>query len=255
MRIRSTMIFISKFLVSVALLTGLIWYIDFSAVLQSLRQASFFPLAAGSLLVIANVGLQYYRWRYLLRLSTHDVIDKDILSSLLIGFSAGFFTPAQVGEFGGRLATLRSVRGAHIIGLSIIDRLSLLGVTIVTGCLSIAFFFSTYRPAYWNGYYTIFAVVVALLFLLLLLYPGAAKLLLGLLPRRIREHRFYSVIEIFESTFHAAQAWRLFVLSTAFMGVVILQYHLFITAFSPADITASVACVPSILFVKSLFLP
>ena len=255
MKIPPAVTYLLKFIVSIGLLTGLVWYVDFHSVIHSIGQAAILPLVLGSLLVVGNVGMQFYRWRYLLRLLSHDVKDGEILASLLIGFSAGFFTPAQVGEFGGRLATLRTLRGSHIVGLSLIDRLSILAVTVLLGCVSIPVFFLRYLPVYWNVAYSYLALAVALLFLLFLLFPAVVKLFLGFLPKRIREHRFYAVIEIFESTFHAAQARRLFFMTLAFAGIVALQYHFFINAFAPASIDVSLICAPNIIFVKSFFLP
>lgn len=255
MKIPPSVTYALKFIVSIVLLAGLVWYVDFHAVIHSIGQAALLPLMLGTLLVIGNVGLQFYRWRYLLRLLSHDVKNGEILASLLIGFSAGFFTPAQVGEFGGRLATLRSLRGTYILGLSLIDRLSLLAVTVLLGCIAIPIFFLRYLPVYWNTAYSYLALAVALLFLLFLLFPAAAKLFLGFLPKRIREHRFYAVFEIFETTFHAPQARRLFFMTLAFVGIVALQFHFFINAFTPADLDISLICAPSIIFVKSFFLP
>jgi uncharacterized membrane protein YbhN (UPF0104 family) len=246
---------IAKVLVSICLLGGLFWYVDLEAVMRSLKHADPRFLVLGLLLVIPNVGLQFYRWRYLLRLISPGVTNSDVLTSLFVGFSAGFFTPAQVGEFGGRLANLRELRGSHIIGLSLVDRLYVLALTLLCGGAAISFFCSWYLPEYWSAVYSVAVTIILLIVLLLAFVPSAAKRALALLPEKIRTHRFFGVVEIFETTFHAPQARSLVLQTTAFMFVIVLQYHLFLNAFEPAGFIHSALCAPAILFVKSFFLP
>jgi hypothetical protein len=45
------------------------------------------------------------------------------------------------------------------------------------------------------------------------------------------------------------------VLTSVYFGIIILQYHCFVNAFSEASLAASALSVPIVLFVKSVILP
>ncbi len=178
---------ILKVLIGVGLIVALVFYIDIDALRRSVLHANIFFLLIGAVLVLANIGLEFLRWRYLVRLIAAGVSDTDIISSLFIGFSAGFFTPGQVGEHGGRMVTLSTVPAIQVLAVSIIDKLYILAVTVIGGVIAACLYFVIYLPHYWSPWLTAVAIAVVLSFLGVVLYPDLLKRIL-----RVLLHRFAS---------------------------------------------------------------
>lgn len=247
--------FILKSTISIALLIALFHYINIDEIIRSYLQANKLLLTIGVLLVGANTGIHFLRWRFLLRLIESNVSNKTVITSLLVGFTAGFFTPAQVGEIAGRIASHPDTRKSHIVGITLIDKLYLLALTLITGLISLIFYVTVFYTDYWNGVYLFPLLVIIIVSLVASLFPQTIKTLLIYLPRRIREHKLYNIISIIETTFHNAQGRYLFLLTSALYVVIALQFFIFINAFEPVQFFDSTVCILSIYFVKAVILP
>lgn len=246
---------ILKLGVSLSLLAGLIYYIDLRSVIISLSNAKLSYVIVGFLLVAANTGIHFLRWRYLLRLISKDIPNSAVFISLLVGLAAGFFTPGQVGEFAGRIASQPDLRKSHVVGVSLIDKLYLLALTLITGISAFAIFFATYMPTYWNPWYGILAVISVIFVVTIFLNPQSAKMILTFVPKKIREHRLYNIIDVIEHRFHNSQGRTLFFLTAALYTVVFVQYYIFAIAFEHVSFLDSLMCSSSVYFVKAVIVP
>jgi uncharacterized protein (TIRG00374 family) len=244
-----------KILIGVGLIIALVLYIDIDALRQSILHANIFYLAIGAVLVLANTGLEFLRWRYLVKLIATGISDIDIVSSLFIGFSAGFFTPGQVGEHGGRMVTLSSVPAIQVLAVSIIDKLYILAVTVIGGVIAACIYFMMYLPHYWTPWLTAVAVAVVISFLIIVLYPDLLKRILRVLLHRFRKYRAVSAFLFMKDVFHRRQARILLVLTILLYFVIIVQYHFFVLAFEPVPFGVSALCTANLLFTKSVILP
>ena len=246
---------ILKFIVGIGLLVALVLYVDIRALRDSLLSAKSGYLVLGSSLVVANIAMQYLRWRYLLKLISPEVRAPAVLSSLFVGYSAGFFTPGQVGEHGGRIVSLGTIQSIQVLAMSLIDKIYVLAVTIITGVVTFWLFFTLYLPEYWSGIFTavVFAVVAA--FLVVVLYPDLLKKVLRLVLHKVRKYRAVSAFLFVRDVFHRKQARILLLMTFVFNGIVILQYHFFVSAFAPVSLVVSTLCTSSILFIKAAILP
>lgn len=247
--------FLVRTLVASVLLYALSMYIDAAAVIASLRTADPSLLAMGFLLVAANTGVHFLRWRYLLRLVSADVGNADVLTSLLVGFTAGFFTPAQVGEFAGRIASSPGIRRSRIVGVTLIDKAYLLAATVITGVPSLALFLSLFYPEQWNGVYSAGVIVLAAVVVAFASFPERSFGILRRLPERVRSHRFFSVFTVLEDGFRDLHGRVTFLYSLALYVVIALQFALFINAFEPVAADVSVIGSLSVYFVKAVILP
>jgi len=246
---------ILKIVVGLGLLTALVLYVDLKALIHSIRQANVVFLAIGSALVVVNVGVQFFRWRYLLRLIASDISDKEIVSSLLVGYSAGFFTPGQVGEHGGRVASLSSLKSIQVLAVSLIDKVYVLAVTIIVGMIGMWLFCKTFLPNYWSPVLTIAVIACVFTFLIVVLYPDLLKRLLRLVLHKVRKYKAVASFLFVKDVFHRRQARVLLLLTILFQFVVIVQYYVFVRAFEPVSFAVSALCTSNILFVKSAILP
>lgn len=248
-------IFFFKLIVSISLILGLVFYIDFDSLLRSFEQANIPLLLLGFVLLGANTGIHFLRWRYVLRIVEPSVSNSDVFSSLLIGLAAGFFTPGQIGEFAGRIAAHPHLRKSHIVGITIIDKLYLLALTFITGISSIALFLLLFMDAYWHPVYGIVAIVIIPLILFLFLFPESSKWIFRVIPENFRRNKLYPVIEIFETSFHNRHGRMLFLYSTLLYTVIFVQFFIFAAAFHSVDFFDSVICSSSVYFIKAVILP
>lgn len=247
--------FILKIVISISLLTALFYYLNVDEIIRTYNNANTLLLALGFVLTGANSGLHFLRWRYLLHRVQPNISNTSVFTSLMVGVTVGFFTPGQIGEFAGRLASHPELRKSHIIGITLIDKLYLLVLTLITGIVSLALFAMYYYPTYWNIWYSYPLLLIVALLLFIGLYPQAVKYFLRFIPSRIREHRFYALVNIIETAFHNTQGRVLFALTTILYGVIVLQFYIFVRAFEPVSLFDSTLCTLSVYFVKAVILP
>ena len=254
--ISKTFIFLLlKIIVAAGLLFGLLLYIDVDEIAESVAYADPMLLTAGTLLVIANTGIHFIRWRYLLRLLSNQITNSDVLTSLLVGFSAGFFTPAQVGEVAGRIASHPDIRKSHIIGITIIDKMYILAATIITGIPALAIFTASHYSEYWNSLYTVMIALAIISVAVIFLLPERIQPLFGLLPSRVRDHKLYAMIGIIEEKFHNRQARPVLALSLLLYGVIVVQFFILLNAFESVSLTDTAIGSMSVYFIKAVVLP
>jgi uncharacterized protein (TIRG00374 family) len=244
-----------KLVISLGLLGGLVAYVNVGRLERSLLHAHAFYISLGFALMAANVGIQFIRWRFLLRLLEKDVSDRDVISSLLIGFSAGFFTPAQVGEYGGRIVSLPSQPTAKILAMSIVDKVYLFAIVALAGTSSAYIYFSSYLPQYWSSVFSALVAIIVLSDVTVLLYPRLLKYVLKLFSQWFRRFNPLSTFLSINDVFGRRQARRMLLLTLAWYGVVILQYYIFVLAFEPVAFHLAFICTANVLFVKSAILP
>lgn len=254
-RVHPKLAVVLKIIVGIVLLTALVLYIDVNALMRSIAHADVLFLTLGALLVLANIGMQFLRWRYLIRLLARETPNEDILSSLMIGYSTGFFTPGQIGEHGGRLVTLNALPTIQVLALSIIDKMYVLAITVIAGCVGVWLYFITYLPHFWSQPLTavVFAAVVS--FLAVILFPDLLKSVLRRVLHKLKRYRAVSSFLFMKDIFHRNHARMLLVLTLIFYGIVVLQYYFFVLAFEPVSLGISALCTSSILFIKSAILP
>ncbi|MDD8017418.1 MAG: lysylphosphatidylglycerol synthase transmembrane domain-containing protein [Bacteroidota bacterium] len=247
--------FLMKLIISASLLIGLIFYIDFHSLIASLSNANKVYLTIGFLLVGANIGMHFLRWRYVLHLISSDISPGEVFTSLLVGLTTGFFTPGQIGEFAGRIASHPNIRKSYVVGLSVIDKLYLLALTLVSGICALSLFFYLHLSEYWKVGYGVIGFLIIVLVLFIFLFPEITKKLLLFVPEKIRQHRLYNIIEVIETKFHNREGQTLFLLTALLYTIIFFQYFIFSIAFEPVSIGNSLMCSASVYFVKAVVLP
>ncbi len=244
-----------KIIISAGLITGIIYYIDFQALTISFLNADTLFISVGIALAVLQLFVHFFRWRYLLRLVSADISNQEVFTSLFVGFMAGFFTPAQLGEFAGRIASHPTVNRAHIIGITFMDKVYWMILTIVIGGSGLVVFMSVYMAEYWHPVYSIVSASVIIFLTGLYLNPEYLKPLLQMLPERIRGHRYYEMVIVLEERFHNSQGRVLFGLTALIYAMILLEYYFLAISFGPVPFSDAIMCGASVFFVKSIFLP
>lgn len=97
------------------------------------------------LLMPINWGIEAYKWQLLIRYSER-ISFKQAFMSILSGITMSLFTPNRVGEFLGRLFTLKHTHPLKGAFLTITGSISQLMTTLLMGMLALCFFI----PIYYN---------------------------------------------------------------------------------------------------------
>lgn len=246
---------IIKGIISIILLIGLLYYLDVKAIEDSFKNANIYYLTIGLSLAVLQLIVHVYRWRYLLRLVAPDISTKEIFTSFFVGFMVGFFTPAQLGEFAGRIASHPNVKKSYIIAITIVDKLYWAALTVIIGGTGLAMFISTYYANIWHPWYRYLMTGVLSIIIVIFLYPEKVKELLKQLPVSIRSHRFYEMIEVVENVFKNKNAWAVSSLTLLLYIIILFEYYFLTNAFGYVSLNDALVCVASVLFVKAIILP
>ena len=157
---------------------------------------------AAILLMPLNWGLEAYKWQLLIGY-VEKVKYYDAVRSVLTGISMSLFTPNRVGEFFGRVFTLKLNDPFKGVLLTIAGSISQLMATLLFGMLSLLFFIRTYT-AYtelWFSYLYAGIVMFVLLLcvLMVMLFLRAPLLSAGvhslIRPGWKRIHEYISVLQ------------------------------------------------------------
>lgn len=244
-----------KIIISLSLLWGLLYYLDDESILRSFRNANMLYLFIGLFLALLQLLLFIYRWKYLLHLISQEIPFMEVVSSFFVGVTAGFFTPVQVGEFAGRMASHPDVKKSHIVGMTLIDKLYRAILTFIIGGTGLILYIAEYLPEYWNSAIEYPALVLLVILASTFLFPQKIKQLFPMLPEKIRTHRLYQIIEVIETEFHNKNARILFFLTLVLYLVILMENYFLSLAFGDVALIPVILCVSAVLFIKATILP
>lgn len=178
---------IIKISVGIGLTAYLIHKISLKIIFESLSSVNAFYFSLAIILAIINVYLQYFRWKILVKNENPSIDDKSIFKSLLIGFSAGTFTPARAGEYFLRIMTLKNLSLSSVITLTFIDKMMLL--------LNVVFWGALLSFGLMLFYYKVDIYVIASLFVIFATFFSALFMM-------IYSKRFYNYLRELKSRFN-----------------------------------------------------
>ena len=206
---------------------------DLGTAVAMIKQAPFGSLAwkfwIVIVLVFVNWGLEARKWQILVR-AMEPIGFGRALKSVLCGVTFSLNLPNRMGEYAGRMLFLQEGNRLRSISLSIAGGIAQLIITMLMGCLGIAYLVFTYTDTvkdmglslFWLRiflYGSIMGTILTCLFLFRL--PWLIRLL-EKLPGTIRFSRYISVLENFGVNF----LLRLLLLSFLRYLVFVLQYIL-----------------------------
>ncbi len=252
--IRHWAVWAGKLLLAVLLLILLLQQLQTSTLIETYAAAQFPWLVAAVFLLLPNLYFQYSKWRLLLRGAYPAVEPADIRSSLLLGFTFGIVTPARIGEFGGRAAAVRDADRLTLVGLTAVDKLATMTVTVGAGALGLLLFCIQHPfmpPWQLAGIEGMVAAVVIIIAMLRRSRPPAAETAErdGFFSRHIdRLRRALRTVD-------RKTRSRLLLLSSLFYATFVLQFYFLLCAFAPIDPLSALAGIATIMLVKTLVPP
>ncbi len=241
-----------KLLLAAVLLYLLVRNVSLDSILASLASAHRPALIAALLLLPLNLWLQYAKWALMLRRVYPEVRTYDIHRSLMLGFTFGLATPARIGEFGGRAVAVRSGDPLTLMGLTALDKLATMSVTLFIGCLGLLLY--CFLHPFMN---------IGLLVLGIAAVGIAGSLGMRLLYRRrsrmVGASGFLGRIIVPARTALAALDQRTLklvaLLSILFYATFLAQFYLLLTAFGPLHPLSAIAGISTIMLIKTIVPP
>ncbi|MEX2115525.1 MAG: lysylphosphatidylglycerol synthase transmembrane domain-containing protein [Bacteroidota bacterium] len=228
------------------LLAILLYFVEFEQIRSAFQQArgAYITVAAG--LLVFNLGLQILKWHYLLHSAGFSFSWTSILQSFFFGLTVGTLTPGQLGELGGRGFHLSSEAPERIIGLTIFDRLQMLGIMIIGGGLSLAILFNV-PPL------VLFLVILgSTVVLLSLILPQYTAMLLQRTPLGgLRNKWVQGFLTVLGSIKDPRTIMTTLALTLLFYATIWIQLHFLLNAFFPVSFPDSFLGYASMMLAKS----
>jgi uncharacterized protein (TIRG00374 family) len=234
-------------LLAVVLLGAIFSLVNVHELTDALFNARLSFIAGAALLMVVNIGLQIFKWRYFVRLVDPTATSLETAASLLFGIALGTLTPGQIGEFGGRALHHNSVSAGTIIGLTVVDKVQMLCIMGMAGIVSLVIIFHFGIIA---GSIISFATILLFLFVFFGLkgiQQAISKLRFGFLQRAVIQD-FLSALSILQPRDLVVS----FGLSMGFYAVIYSQMYLLLNAFSLVTLGDAFLGFAAMMFLKSL---
>lgn len=247
---------LSKIVITIGVLGYMIYTISAHQIIDSFLHINYFYFSIALLLLIANIYFQFLRWKNILFSKTNELDNLSVFKSLMIGISAGFFTPFRIGEYFARKLPLNKFKLKSVLLLTFIDKLFLLIIVSLIGSLSLVFLLYFYFEVN-------YLITISLSLILLVLFYLIFQLLFSNslfnyinenyinLEKKFKYLRF--VIEEI-SNFNIILNLKLIFYSLINYFIIILQFGFLVLAFSPdSNFILNIYSGILILFTKSFF--
>jgi len=244
-------IFIFKIILAFVLLGILIQKIEPNNLQNAFANSRPGYIFLALLLVVPNVGAQFIKWRFMLRLIKPDVSHFEVASSLLAGFALGFVTPGRIGEFG-RALFIQNCSRTQVVGLALIDKMASMCLIFLMGAVGLFFLLGIQLNSthfyLWLG----LALVAVVLVFLLAWFPEKLRKSLKKLQNVFPSRKKVSLLVSSLDNFNRKQAIQMLGLAFVFYAIITTQYVLLLQAFEPIAYLIGYLVVGCIFITKSL---
>ena len=202
------------------------------------------PFLGGALaLVIPNLGLQCYKWRYLVRVVKPGVRIGEIVWSVLAGLGLGLVTPGRIGE-AGKIFYVRDARRRALAGLVVAERAYIMVFNVGLGGIAFAVLVGKYL-------WIVFVPLAITLFSLALAPEAGVRVLRRLFGRLPFKEKLSPLLDGLDKL-NGDHGRRILFLSVLFFAIHWIQFYLLISAFGDIEVTAALWAIPAIVFVRSM---
>lgn len=182
-------LYLFKLLLSFAILSYLVSHLHLQQLLATLRTVRPAVLASACGLLPLNLGLQFFKWHYLLRCTSRaSIAPRHSFHSLMAGFPLGLLTPGLWGELG-RAFFLPQLNERKTMVLAAFEKVFDLLVSLLLGALALLFLVNKNALPQELSLPLIALLAFVLLVHVLMLQPCALKSSSRLLNRRLTSQR------------------------------------------------------------------
>ncbi len=251
---------IAIILVKLIIAAGLIWflmgYIQPDKIYKALINSQKGPLISAFLLAFLILGIRFLKWYLILKEALGYDDRKGAVNSLLIGMSAGIFTPFQIGEIVGRSLAIKEKKMKSVTKAYLLERFFATVILLYWGAVSSVIFLKVYLDI------TPLLLILMLIILLLLIIPGwkfiidssfRSRFIPGwfskfpAIERRVEKLKNLSV--------GRALIKKLLIISALIFFLYNLQFALLVTAFNVNTELPLIFLVANVVFFTKGFIP
>ncbi len=223
-----------KFAIAAGLIIYLIYSVNIHEIIFAFQRADYRFITVALVLSVANVLLQFYKWKLSCAAILNEYNNKKILYSLFYGFAAGPFTPVRVGEYLGRALEFKDKSLLSVTTATLIDKaFTFVPITLFGSIGSILFLKDQYNV---NSYLSVsLFVIILVLFsvlVILILNPNMWQNLLSKQKENTKHlGKIYSQIILLRQLSKKFLT-QMFFVSVLFYLFFIVQYAVLALAFS-----------------------
>jgi uncharacterized protein (TIRG00374 family) len=243
--------YILKIAIAALVMVMLLKRVDTDEITAAFKSAKMFCIFIALALLVPNIYIQFFKWRYLVRLLKPQVTNRETFQSLLAGFTFGFITPGRLGEFG-RAFFIKDCPWVSLVGIAFIDKLFSLAVVIFWGAIGLMFFVSRQLYLYTMVPIVIFTIIALIVIYYVLFNPAIIRSFLYslniILPFRDKIKLLMSSLD----NFHRRQAINLLLLTFSFYFIFLLQFYILVWSFETASFMPAFLSISSTMLVKSM---
>lgn len=232
----------------IVMLLGRVQTEDLSKAFQSARLICIWMALA---LLVPNIYIQFFKWRYLVRLLKPSVTNREVFQSLLAGFTFGFITPGRLGEFG-RAFFIKECPWVSLLAITFIDKLFSLAVVFIGGAIGLMFFVSRQLYLYTLAPIIVFTAITLIVIYYVLFHPEVIRGFLYslnlILPFRDKMKLLMGSLD----NFHRRQALNLLLMTSGFYLIFLIQFYILVCSFHRTPALPALGAIAATMLVKSL---
>jgi len=240
-----------KVVVALGLFGLMLYSVKIDPIIAAFKSARYELVLLGLLLMPVNIGIQIFKWRYLVRLARPETGFIEAMGSLLGGNTFGIVTPGRIGDYS-RVLFIRNTPPLKLMGLTVIDKLYNYGCMIAFGLPALLTL--PWVLDFFQGRFVIPLIVLVIITDLALLYfafdPRPVKSLLHALqlmfPLKNKIKQLVGGLD----RFTYPQARVTLTLTTVYYLVVLMQHYLFLQAFTKLGIIDTFRITAAVLLTK-----
>ncbi|MCU0645942.1 MAG: flippase-like domain-containing protein, partial [bacterium] len=162
--------YLLKLIIAAAVMIMLLKRVNVHELLTAFSSANMYCISVALILLVPNIYIQFYKWRYLVRLVKPGVSNRETFNSLLAGFTFGFITPGRLGEFG-RAFFIKDCPWVQVLGMAFMDKLFSMAVVTFWGAIGLMYFVGKQLYIYTLAPIIIFTLITLVVIYYILLRP------------------------------------------------------------------------------------
>lgn len=247
---------IVKLLVTAGIVYAIVDRIQIADIRTEFVELHWRPLLIGIALIVPNLAVQYFKWRYLVTIIEPHTPAWRILGSLMFGFSVGLVTPGRLGEMG-RGFYITEASTSRLTGMAIIDKVLSQWALALCGLVGLVVLLLDERETsvLMEWLCVIMAVLFVLFNLVLIRRPSVLRGLIRMARRAVLPLPFSSKIAALLSVseeFRRHHTLPGLTYALLFQAVILAQFFFFINAFTTMELFDALVAASAAMFVKSL---
>jgi uncharacterized protein (TIRG00374 family) len=222
-------------------------------VIHAFQSASWLNIVICFVLLIPNLILQIWKWRFVLHTRFENIQMGLAAKSLLFGATLGFITPGHLGDLA-RAISIKDYNKLVVSGLNLVDKFSGIIIFLTTGLGSVNYIMLTKLD--WPGRIQWPFLVLSVFILTIIWIFALNPIWIRSIALKVRWKTSWQLkIENITSALnglHRSTSLKILGLAFLWFIIILLQYHVLVLAFENVPLLHSFWAVSATLFTKVL---